>query len=95
MADSVVNGGTLCAVLDKSTIVPDGAAQMVGAAELSGNLGDVVTTIGKFYEEEGEQKIRGLAKLLEPLVIVVMGSVVGFVVMAVMLPLLDVSTAAH
>lgn len=95
MADSVVNGGTLGAVLDKSNVVPDGAAQMVGAAELSGHLGDVVTTIGKFYEDEGEQKIRGLAKLLEPLVIVVMGTVVGFVVMAVMLPLLDVSTAAH
>lgn len=95
MADSVVNGGTLGSVLDESKFVPDGAAQMVGAAEMSGRLGEVVTTIGTFYEEEGEQKIRGLAKLLEPLVIVVMGAVVGFVVMAVMLPLLDVSTAAQ
>ena len=95
MSESVVNGGGIGPILDESNVVPDGAAQMVGTAEQTGRLGEVINTIGEFYEEEGEQKIRGLAKLLEPLVIVVMGSVVGFVVMAVMLPLLDVSASSR
>lgn len=95
MSESVVNGGGIGPILDESSVVPDGAAQMVGTAEQTGRLGEVINTIGEFYEEEGEQKIRGLAKLLEPLVIVVMGSVVGFVVMAVMLPLLDVSASSR
>lgn len=95
MSESVVNGGEIGPILDRSSFVPDGAAQMVGTAEQTGRLGEVISTIGEFYEEEGEQKIRSLAKLLEPLVIVVMGTVVAFVVMAVMLPLLDVSTASR
>lgn len=95
MSESVVNGGSIGPVLEESSVVPDGAAQMVGTAEQTGRLGEVINTIGEFYEDEGEQKIRGLAKLLEPLVIVVMGAVVGFVVMAVMLPLLDVSASSR
>jgi type IV pilus assembly protein PilC len=95
MSESVVNGGQIGPILDESNVVPDGAAQMVATAEQTGRLGEVINTIGEFYEDEGEQKIRGLAKLLEPLVIVVMGAVVGFVVMAVMLPLLDVSASSR
>ena len=67
---------------------------MISTAERTGRLGDVMVTIGSFYEEEGEQKVRDLTKVIEPLIIILMGAVVGLVVMAVMLPLLDVSTAS-
>ncbi len=95
LADDVTNGRGVGLALGASEFVPTGAAQMVQTAEHSGRLGDVLQTVGQFYEDEGERHIRQLVKLLEPIVIVLMGVVVAGVVLAVMLPLLDVSTMSH
>jgi type IV pilus assembly protein PilC len=95
LEDSVLNGRGIGTVLTATPFVPPGASQMVGTAERTGRIGPVMVTIGEFYENEGEQKVRDLTKLLEPLIIVVMGVVVSVVVLAVMLPLLDVSTGSH
>ena len=94
MEASVLSGKGIGEVIARTKIVPPGAAQMISTAERTGRLGDVMVTIGEFYEDEGEQKVRDLTKIIEPLIIIVMGAVVGLVVMAVMLPLLDVSTAS-
>ncbi len=94
MEASVLSGKGIGEVIARTKIVPPGAAQMISTAERTGRLGDVMVTIGSFYEEEGEQKVRDLTKVIEPLIIILMGAVVGLVVMAVMLPLLDVSTAS-
>lgn len=94
MEASVLSGKGIGEVISRTRIVPPGAAQMISTAERTGRLGDVMVTIGSYYEDEGEQKIRDLTKIIEPLIIIVMGAVVGLVVMAVMLPLLDVSTAS-
>ena len=67
---------------------------MISTAERIGRPGDVMVTIGEFYEEEGEQHVRDLTWIIEPLIIILMGAVVGLVVMSVMLPLLDVSSAS-
>lgn len=90
----VVNGNGLSIVLSSSTIIPNGAAQMIATAEQSGDLGNVMESIGEFYEDEGERHVRDLASLLEPLIIVVMGGVVALVVMSVILPLLDLSSTS-
>jgi type II secretory pathway component PulF len=50
--------------------------------------------MGEHYGEEGESKLRELATLLEPLIIVAMGVVVATIVMAVMLPMFDIATMA-
>jgi type II secretory pathway component PulF len=65
---------------------------MVRTAETSGKLGEVLETVGNFYEEEGERELRQVVKLLEPVIVVAMGAVVACVVAAVILPLLDVSS---
>jgi type IV pilus assembly protein PilC len=95
MEQNVMNGRGIGEVLAASPFIPQGAAQMIVTAERTGRLGSVMVTIGEFYEKDGEQQVRDLTKLLEPLIIVVMGAIVGGVVMAVMLPLLDISTASH
>jgi len=51
--------------------------------------------MGEFYEEEGETRLRDLATILEPLIIIVMGVVVAIVVMSVMLPIFDFATATR
>jgi type IV pilus assembly protein PilC len=55
----------------------------------------VSQVMGEFYEEEGESRLRELATLIEPLIIIVMGVVVAFVVLSVMLPLFDFATIAQ
>ena len=88
----VTNGIGIGGALTGSEFIPSGAAQMVATAERTGDLGTVMNMVGEFYEEEGERKLRDLVKLLEPAIIVTLGVLVGGIVMAVMLPLLDVTT---
>lgn len=94
LEDDVINGEGIGARMAASPMIPPSAAQMVQTAEKSGRLGEVLTSVGEFYEEEGERQLRQFVKLLEPFIIVLMGVVVAIVVLSVMLPLLDVSTAS-
>ncbi|MCA9069304.1 MAG: type II secretion system F family protein [Planctomycetaceae bacterium] len=93
LEQDVINGLGIGNGLAASQMVPPSAAQMVQTAEKTGRLGTVMTSVGEFYEEDGERQLRQTIKLLEPLIIVLMGVVVAGVVLSVMLPLLDVSTA--
>ncbi len=94
LEDDVVNGRGLSTGLASSRFVPSAAAQMVATAERTGTLALVSQQIGEYYEEEGETRLRELAGVLEPLMIIVMGVIVGLVVMSVMLPIFDFATAA-
>ena len=90
---SVVNGEGVADALCDSPCVPNGAVEMISTAEANGQLGEVLQTVGEFYESEGEQLLRDAVKFAEPAIIVALGIVVGAIVLAVMLPLLDLSTA--
>jgi type II secretory pathway component PulF len=68
---------------------------MVATAEKSGRLGQVLQSVGEYYEDEGERHLRDLVKVLEPVLILGLGAVVAAVVLSVVLPLLDVSTISH
>ncbi|HUG89650.1 MAG TPA: type II secretion system F family protein [Planctomycetaceae bacterium] len=91
----VLNGSGMSRALAQSPFVPPGAAEMVATAERTGRLGPIMQLVGEFYEDDGEQRLRRLVKLLEPAIIVAMGAVVAGVVLAVMLPLLDISSMSH
>ena len=85
----VVNGRGLGDTFLTCPFVPPAAAQMIATAERTGTLATVAQLTGEFFEEEGETRLRDLATVLEPLIIIVMGVVVAFVVMSVMLPVFD------
>ncbi len=91
----VTNGRGMSGEVSRSAFVPSGAAQMVQTAERNGRLSTVLQLIGQHYEEEGEQLLKSAMKIVEPAVIVIMGVVVGGIVLSVMLPLLDVTTAGQ
>ena len=82
-------GPTVAAV----TFFPTGAGHMLETGERSAKLAFVLQTIGEYYEKEGEQKLRWFVKLLEPVMIMGLGGVVGTVVMSIVLPMLDITTA--
>src|SRR5215218_2348455 len=95
LEESILNGRGLANSLITAGFVPAVAAEMVLTAERTGTLGMVTELMGEHYEEEGESKLRELATLLEPLIIVAMGVIVATIVMAVMLPMFDIATMAR
>lgn len=90
----VLNGDGLSKSLLSVSFLPIGAAQMIQTGEKSGNLGNVLQSIGEYYEEEGERHLRDTIKIAEPAMIVLLGAVVAVIVLAVLIPLLDVTTAS-
>jgi type II secretory pathway component PulF len=87
----VIAGRGIGQSLAASRYIPGGAAEMVMTGERTGSLGSVMEIVGQFYEEDGEERLREAAKMLEPLIIIVMGAVVAFIVASVMLPMFEFS----
>jgi type IV pilus assembly protein PilC len=61
---------------------------MIGIGERSGALESLLSKISEFYDQQVEAEVKGLTSLIEPLLIAVMGIVVGGIVMAVFLPIM-------
>jgi type IV pilus assembly protein PilC len=95
MIDSVMNGHGMEPPLSQSDIVPTSAREMIVTAERTGNLAEVAALLGGYYEDEAENRMRTLVRLLEPAITVVMGLVVAVVVLAVMIPIFDLSSFAQ
>lgn len=91
LEESIVNGRGMGPAITACRFVPVGAVQMILTGEKTGKLGSVLQSVGEFYEDEGERRLRDLTKLLEPAIIVSLGVVVAVIVASVMLPLLDFS----
>jgi type II secretory pathway component PulF len=94
LEEAILNGRGLASSLINAGFVPPVAAEMVLTAERTGTLGLVTELMGEHYEEEGETKLREMATILEPLIIVAMGVIVATIVLAVMLPMFDIATLA-
>jgi type II secretory pathway component PulF len=95
MIDSVTNGHGMEPPLSEADIVPMSAREMIVTAERTGNLAEVATLLGTYYEDDAETRMRTLVRLLEPAITVVMGLVVAVVVLAVMVPIFDLSSFAQ
>ena len=95
LEQAILNGQGLASSLIHAGFVPSVAAEMVMTAERTGTLGMVTELMGEHYEEEGESKLREMATMLEPLIIVFMGVIVGTIVLSVMLPMFDIATLAR
>jgi type II secretory pathway component PulF len=95
LIDSVVNGKGMGTTLLEAEIIPPSAREMIVTAERTGNLAEVTQLLSDYYEEEAENKMKQVVRLLEPLITVVMGAIVAFVVLSVMLPIFDLSSVAQ
>jgi type IV pilus assembly protein PilC len=90
MADvtaSVKAGGTIAAPLRDAPVFPAMVCQMVGVGEETGALDTMLSKIADFYEDEVEAAVKGLTSLLEPLMIIIVGAIVGFIVISMYMPL--------
>ena len=85
--DSVKRGGTLAHPISEHEIFPPMVEHMVSVGEESGQLETMLSKIADFYEAEVDAKVKALTALLEPMMIMVVGSVVGFIVISMYLPI--------
>ena len=90
---SVKSGGTIAAPLKEAPVFPAMVAQMVGVGEETGALDTMLAKIADFYEDEVAAAIKGLTSLLEPLMIIFVGAMVGFIVISMYMPLFKVYDA--
>jgi type II secretory pathway component PulF len=65
---------------------------MVGAGEESGRLGDVLQEIAEYYDRVLQDAVKTFTSLLEPAMIIFMGGIVGFIAMAIILPIFKMSS---
>jgi type IV pilus assembly protein PilC len=85
--DSVKSGGTIAHPIERSDVFPPMVGHMVSVGEESGQLEQMLTKVADFYEAEVDAKVKALTALLEPVMIVIVGAMVGFIVISMYLPL--------
>jgi len=86
---SIAGGDTISAPLAKSNVFPPMVISMISVGEQTGGLDEMLTKIADFYDEEVDAAVGGLLSLLEPVMIVFLGVVVGGMVVAMYLPIFD------
>ncbi|MEW6262535.1 MAG: type II secretion system F family protein [Thermodesulfobacteriota bacterium] len=89
-AEKVAQGRSLSEGLSGG-LFPPLARRMIAVGEASGTLPEMLGRVAKAYEEETDRTLAALTSLVEPIIILVMGLLVGFVVLAVLLPIFDLS----
>ncbi len=84
---SVRQGGTIAAPLGRSAVFPTMVTHMVSVGEETGQLEQMLAKIADFYEAEVDAKVKALTSLIEPVMIMFVGGVVGFIVISMYLPI--------
>ncbi len=84
---SVEEGKTISGPLGETQVFPAMVVQMINVGEQTGALDQMLSKIADFYEEEVDLAVAGLVKLIEPLMIVLLGGIIGVIVTAMYLPL--------
>ena len=91
--ESVKSGGSIATPLKDAPIFPPMVTQMIAVGEETGNLDRMLTKVADFYEDEVAAAIKALTSILEPVMIVLVGAVVGFIVVSMYMPLFKVYDA--
>jgi type IV pilus assembly protein PilC len=91
--ESVKGGGTIAEPLKASPAFPTMVTHMVAVGEETGALDTMLTKIADFYEDQVDAAVKSLTSILEPIMIIVVGGIVGFIVISMYLPLFKVYDA--
>ncbi len=94
-ATSIEHGDNLAAALGQHSIFPPMLVRMISAGEQTGKVDVMLEKISDFYDEEIEATLAGLTSLIEPLLIVFLGVVVGSIVICMFLPIFKLSQAVQ
>jgi len=90
---SISGGKTIAEPLSKGEVFPKMVTHMISVGETTGALDAMLGKIADFYEDEVDQAVAALTSLLEPMMMVFLGTVVGFIVVAMYLPIFQMASA--
>ena len=91
--DAVTRGDSLAVALSDSRLIAPSVQEAVVSGERSGQLATLLTTLADFMDETNEVTVRALTSILEPIILVILGLLVGFVAISLFLPLFDLTAA--
>ncbi len=89
---AVKQGEKIADPLRQQGLLPSNVVQMISAGEESGNLGEVMRDISEYYAKELRNTIKIVTSMIEPIMIVLMGVLVGFIAMSIILPIFKMSS---
>lgn len=87
---AIAEGDTITGPLKASGVFPPMVTQMIGVGEKTGGLDDMLNKIADFYDEEVDEAVSALTSVIEPVIIVFMGIVIGGIMVAMYLPMFDI-----
>ncbi len=89
--ENIRQGKKIAGTLSGWPLLPHAVVQMIGAGEESGKLGEVLDEVSDYYAKQLRDAIKAVTSMIEPIMIVVMGAIVGFIAMSVILPIFQMS----
>ncbi|HTM64137.1 MAG TPA: type II secretion system F family protein [Gammaproteobacteria bacterium] len=92
ICNEVVNGKQLSVAMESTKLFPSMAIQMISVGEASGSLSDMLNKVADYYEEEVNGIVDNLSSLLEPIIMVILGVIVGSFVVAMYLPIFKIGS---
>lgn len=90
-ADRIREGRTMSEPLSETKVFPDMVVQMIGVGEQTGALDNMLNKIADFYEDEVDVAVAALTSLLEPMMMVVIGGIVGVILIAMYMPIFEIA----
>jgi len=93
--EAISGGQSIADPLKATGVFPPMVIQMIAVGERTGGLSDMLTRVSDFYDIEVESAVDALTSMLEPLVVVVLGGVIGFMLIAMYLPMFSMAGAVH
>jgi type IV pilus assembly protein PilC len=91
--DSITEGKSLMIPFSKEKYIPSMVLQMIGVGEQTGSLDQMLGKIADFYEDEVDVAVGALTSVIEPLLMVVLGAIIAFIVVAMYLPIFNLASA--
>ncbi|MBS3735078.1 MAG: type II secretion system F family protein [Phycisphaerae bacterium] len=91
LGERVKEGSGLAEPLRECDLIPGTVAQMVSAGERTGRLGDVMNRVAEFCEDDLRSAVRAISSIIEPIMIIIMGGLIGSIALALLLPIFNVS----
>jgi type IV pilus assembly protein PilC len=93
MVEMISRGSSLSAAFKDPDVFPEIVVQMVGTGEETGSLSEMLTEIAGYYDEQSATAIDTIASIIEPAMIVIVGGMIGFVVVATFMPIFTMGQA--
>lgn len=94
-AESVAKGKSLAAAFDGTALFSQSVVEAIRSGERSGQIGPLLLNISDFLDEENDVVVKSITSIIEPLILIVLGLLVGFVAISMFLPLFDLTAATR